>query len=219
MPICWRRVQSLVISVHNKAAMKTGIKVLLKLTFILLVTLLPACAPRTPVKSPVSVDSNAELPDTLEQIRRFEAEDTPIKTGFAQAGDGFIIIDDPGASHGKALHYPIDAPRLDSDVILWGPYEELEAGSYVAIWRMRVSDNGFIVPVAALEVTSEDKSNAKSEQAAKADLTGKEFPEAGRFFLFSLPFQLKQTSRVELRLRWYGQTDIDVDYRAIAIPR
>lgn len=219
MPTCWQHVQSLVISLHYRPVTKIGIRALLILMLILLVTLLPACAPRTPVKSPVTVESNAEIPDTLEQIRRIEAEDTPIKTGFAQAGDGFIIIDDPGASRGKALHYPIDAPRLDSDVILWGPYEELEAGSYVAIWRIRISDNGFIVPVAALEVTSEDKSNAKSEQAAKAELTGKEFPEAGRFFIFSLPFQLKQTSRVELRLRWYGQTDIDVDYRAIAIPR
>jgi hypothetical protein len=102
-------------------------------------------------------------------------------------------------------------------VVLWGPYETLPPGDYVALFRMRIADNDFAIPLVVVEVTAEGEQQANPRVIAKADLTGRSFPEPDRFFIFPQPFHLDKEARVELRILWYTKTDLDVDYRAIAV--
>lgn len=126
------------------------------------------------------------------------------------------LIEDKAASDGKALRFATTSPAPPGFVVLWGPYQTLAAGDYVALYRMRVSDNNFAIPIVETEVTEESEQQTSPKVIAKAELTGKSFPEPDRFFIFALPFHLERDARIELRILWFTKTDLDVDYRAIS---
>jgi len=176
-----------------------------------------ACVPPSDVKAGNNLTGVSEVPSYLVQIRHYEAEDAMVPGRGTQTCRIATLIDDKAASGEKALRFATTSPAPPGYVVLWGPYETLPPGDYVALFRMRISDNDFAIPLVVVEVTEESEQQANPKVIAKADLTGKSFPETGRFFIFPQPFHLDREARVELRILWYTKTDLDVDYRAIAV--
>ena len=187
-------------------------------SLLILSLIIGACVPNAKVESSNKLTIDPKMPDSLQQIKRYEAEQTKTSGENAQTIPEAQIIDHDGASNFKALHYPQKAPRPNGDVVIWGPYETLQAGDYAAIYRISLSDVDYVIPLVSVDVTAEEATSGKPQVIAKADLPGTKFDEAGRFLIVTLPFKLTRQARVELRVRWYGQTDMDLDYRAIAIP-
>jgi hypothetical protein len=192
------------------------IKSIYSLALVPLAILL-ACVPASDVKTGNSITGVAEAPSYLTQLRHYEAEDAMVPGRGTQTCRIATMLEDQAASGGKALHFATTSPAPPGYVVLWGPYETLPPGDYVALFRMRISDNNFAIPLVVTEVTEESEQQADPKVIAKADLTGKSFPEAGRFFIFPQPFHLDRDARIELRILWYTKTDLDVDYRAIAV--
>jgi hypothetical protein len=189
----------------------------LYLLTLLTTAIILACVPPSEVKVGNSITGVGEVPSYLSQIRHYEAEDAMVPGRGTQTCRIATMIDDKDASGGKALHFATTSPAPPGYVVLWGPYEMLPPGDYVALFRMRIADNDFAIPLVVVEVTAEGEQQANPMVIAKADLTGRSFPESGRFFIFPQPFHLDKEARVELRILWYTKTDLDVDYRAIAV--
>jgi hypothetical protein len=183
----------------------------------LAIAILLACVPASDVKAGNTITGIAEIPSFLAQINHYEAEDAMVPGSGTQTCRIATLIEDEAASGGKALHFATISPAPPGYVVLWGPYQPLPPGDYAALFRMRISDNDFAVPLAAVEVTEESEQQTNPKVIAKAELTGRSFPEAGRFFIFFQPFHVDKEARVELRILWYAKTELDVDYRAIAI--
>ena len=186
--------------------------------WLILPALLMACMPPTDVKSSRTSVGLPDLPNIYSSIKRYEAEDALSPGKGTQASKIAVLIDDKDASGGKALRFATTSPAPVGYVVMWGPYETLPAGDYVAIYRLKVSDNNFVMPMLALQVTAQNAQQASPQVISKIDLIGKSFPEQERYFLFTLPFRLDGEARVEMRILWYTLTDLDVDYRSIATP-
>jgi len=178
--------------------------------------LLLACVPPSEVKAEHSITGISEVPPYLTQIYHYEAEDAMTPGKGTESSHNATVIEDKAASEGKALRFATTSPAPPGFVVLWGPFQPLPPGDYVALYRMRVPDNDFAIPIVETEVTEESEQQTSPKVIAKAELTGKSFPEIDRFFIFAQPFHLDRDARIELRVLWFTKTDLDVDYRAIS---
>ena len=178
--------------------------------------LMLACVPPSDVKAGNSFTGVSEVPPYLTQIYHYEAEDALTPGKGTQSTRIATLIEDKAASDGKAVRFATTSPAPPGFVVLWGPFQTLPPGDYVALYRMRVSDNNFAIPIVEIEVTEESVQQTSPKVIAKAELTGSSFPESDRFFIFALPFHLDSEVRIELRILWFTKTDLDVDYRAIS---
>lgn len=148
-----------------------------------------------------------QMPEIEKDPRLFEAEELRSNTGF--------IRKDPSASGGQ-YRFGRAGKR---DWLLFGTAAELPPGAYEAVFRLRFGRPSWRErwkalyrrigdrKLAVLSVATETgKRIIGSKDLRESDIPGRGWNE------FSIPFELKETTPVELRVHTYGRREAGCDF-------
>ncbi len=114
-------------------------------------------------------------------------------------------VKDPEASGGLARF--CDVMNAGSDLMLYGQYQSLPAGKYVAVYRIRITKSSFPEDIA---VSLNASANAGGVNYGASRFRIKDFNEG--YTLFPIPFEvLEGHARIEALVRWSQNCDIWVD--------
>lgn len=130
-------------------------------------------------------------------IQEWEAEGPRVGHNTGRA------VGDPEAYQGKA--WEVRPGRDRAEVMLFGPYLELEAGDYVAFFRVKLLDPDQEDSLGSLDACI----RFAQEILAWRDLGGTELA-AGRYVQVPLGFRYPQ-GKLECRLTWSGYAGLRVD--------
>jgi len=109
---------------------------------------------------------------------------------------------DPGASGGVAALADFRSPKAE---LLSGPYRRYPAGSYQAIFRLKVAEKS-LEPVMRLSVTLMPERSVLARTEARGD------PDAiGQFREVTLPFRLERPGVIEFGAHYLGRIPIALD--------
>jgi hypothetical protein len=147
------------------------------------------------------VDGSAASPQAAGAQLIYEAEDYSHPPGQ--------VRQDSQASGGKAVVVDRQAPAGN---IIYGQYDYLPAGSYLARFRLRLADVGGQGPVARLEVAKGGGQVVASRQVTPKDLSGDGYQE------LELPFSLEQADKdLECRVAFLpGVAELHIDRIGVA---
>src|SRR5688572_5100834 len=115
------------------------------------------------------------------------------------------VVDDPAAMKGEAKYARQTGTR---DHMVYGPYEKLRAGDYVAVFRVKVGSNTVPERILRLDV--------RGAAHGQRDLRGTEFSQPLTYQTFAVPFKVRVKEKIEYRvLPMADDVAVWVDYVAI----
>lgn len=121
-------------------------------------------------------------------------------------------ISDPGDSSGVS-RVGIFGQHIGG-FLTYGPYMELPAGEYLALFRLKGEDFQPGKRLATLEVMTDKR------ELARVKLFGKDFIEPGVFQEFKVPFTLDKAGEVEFRTYFHGLSGkLFVDNITVLVPK
>lgn len=146
-----------------------------------------------PSGNPVPVASK-----TILFVKRFEAE--RFSYGIQN------VVNDEQAENKEALmaRQGIDAPTL----MLTGPSRPFLSGSYIAAFKLKVSNNQVSDEIAVLDV----QYDSPEQKPIELSLKGTDFVQSNAYQTFILPFDTSGKSNIQLRIMWRGNVDLWADY-------
>ena len=156
-------------------------------------------APFSVIPRPEGLDGRS-----VECLGIFEAERMGHKLGSKTS--------DEGALGGAAW---VAAPGRDEpgDHLIYGPYQSLPEGNYVAAFRLKV-DRIVGAPVAELDVFNFYAPPGR-QVAARIIVKGSDFRKPGRYRWFLLPFRWEGEGKAEYRVKWLGRAALFADCVAV----
>lgn len=128
----------------------------------------------------------------------YEAEKLRHKTGQ--------IINDPIASFTAAISG--DIIKDEAGYLTYGPWRKYPTGNYKAVFRLKVADNQNNDLAATIDVAAKKGDIILSEKKLK----GQQFQKENTYQNFTLPFKLKEPTRIEFRTYFHKNTSICIDY-------
>lgn len=90
---------------------------------------------------------------------------------------------------------------------VWGPYEELAEGEYVASFRLKVDNNKYDREVAMIDVAE----GGTGKPFTRKSLLQTDFTSQDEYQIFTLAFTLDKTTQLEFRVFYKNSTNLWVD--------
>lgn len=154
-----------------------------------------------------------KVPTEVNPLRKtYEAEE------FGKEMSKGQITADPAASNQMALYIkPGDVKP--TEYVVWGPYEEIAPGTYIARWRLKLdklpsnSD-----PILSLDVSGHPKADANNyKMLVSKPITKADAPDPKKYYTYDIRFEVKEPFVFELRTQYLQNSDVYIDWTSLEL--
>lgn len=128
------------------------------------------------------------------------------------------VTADPAASNQMSL-YVKPGDVKPTEYVVWGPYEEIAPGTYIARWRLKLDKTpANETPVLSLDVSGHPKADANNyKMLVSKPITKKDAPDPTKYYTFDIRFEVKEPFVFELRTQYLQNCDVYIDWTSLEL--